>query len=448
MNDLGKINSSQLYLLWRNLTVSILSVIATLVFSRILPYYLSPVVALAVSAFLYFYIYNTRLNHSGSCIMPCLTILYCIVGYAFVSIILNLLHIWGLWDLPHEFVFFTDPFIPSLLLNPISFIVILYLNLRHDKLKVCVECRMRRNMGGQRGAQGVLNREAHLQLKNFVYLSGILTLLVWGYYAFFYIDVNINDRDTYVFIWLTIITLLLDEIYFSYRYFNLYLDMKEGKEIISASELQQMNSKTYIRFYVFCGENIYINVHSQDPNIPGREVIDTPFFTSVSNGELAVGDIKNIIAKMTGVNNGSLKFFYGRLSPNDTKHRLLRYFYFIDEEDCVCRNLETDGEWMSFSKMKYIYSTSPSKLAELAVFDLSRLATIILTEKIFDKDGYRKSKIKSYTPSFTVEDVKKSDIDFQDDKWIEISLFNSDTSMFRFKKWWRSKFNKVSNRWN
>ncbi|MCH5235468.1 MAG: hypothetical protein J1E16_09245 [Muribaculaceae bacterium] len=439
MRDFGKINSNQLYGLWKNLTVCLLAVISTLVFSKILPYYLSPVVALLVASGLYMYIYNEKFATSRSCILPPITILYCIVAYAFLTIILNLMHVWGLFEMPHEFIFFTDPFIPALILNPVSFIVLLVMYLQKRKLRPCIECRSNRSFGGHRGAAGLLKAEAHLQMKNFILLSGVLSLAVWLYYQFSYINVNINGRDDYIFTWLSVIGVFLDELYFSWRYYNLYLDLKESDELITPEELRDMTAKTYIRFYVVAGDKMYLTDHAVDSNGGKAEVWDTPFFTKQTmNGRLG-DDVKSIIKRMTGVDDGELRFFYGRRSPDDNKHSLLRYFYFLDGDASDYPELDTPGEWVSFDKVKYIYSNQPNKMAEFAVYDITRLATIMLTEKIFDENGFRKSGIRSYMPTFNLLEVRKSKIDFQDDKWIEISLFNSDTPLYKLKKWWRSK---------
>ena len=157
MQDIGKINSNQVYGLWKNLTVCLIAVVATVVISKILPYYLSPVVALLVASGLYLYVYNERFTSEKSCMLPSITILYSIVVYAFLTIILNLMHVWGLFEMPHEFIFFTDPFIPSLILNPVSFFVITITYFQRKKLKICKECRSSRSFGGQRGVIGVLN---------------------------------------------------------------------------------------------------------------------------------------------------------------------------------------------------------------------------------------------------------------------------------------------------
>ncbi|MCH5222638.1 MAG: hypothetical protein J1E82_01230 [Muribaculaceae bacterium] len=439
MRDIGKVNSSQVFGLWKNLTVCLLAVMATLLLSKILPYYLSPVIALLVASGLYVYIYNERVASVKNCMVPCITILYSIVVYAFFTIILNLMHIWGLFEMPHEFIFFTDPFIPALILNPVSFIVITWIYIRHRKLKMCVECRTNRVLGGQRGAAGLLKSEAHMQLRNFMILSGVLSVAIWIYYQFFYIDVNINARDAYIFTWLTVIGLAIDELYFSIRYYNLYLDLKENNELITPAELRDMSAKTYLRFYVVCGDYMYLTEHAVDTSGGKAEVYDTPFFTKQTMTGFLSEDVRKIITEMTGVDNGELRFFYGRKRPDDQKQSLLRYFYFLDGDISDYPELETKGEWVSFDKIKYIYSNYPSKMAELAVHDITRLATIILTEKIFNEDGYRKSGIKSYNPTFNLNEVRKSKIDFQDDKWIKISSFNSDTSFYKLKKWWKER---------
>ena len=439
MRDLSKINSKQVFGLWKNLTVCILAVAVTIILSKILPYYLSPVIALLVASALYFYIYNEKFATVKTCTVPAITILYNIVAYAFLTIILNLMHIWGLFEMPREFVFFTDPFIPSLILNPVSFVVLLIIYLQRKRLKACTDCRQRRSFGGRRGAAGVLNVEVHNQMKNFIVVSGILSLVIWFYYQFHYIDTNINSRDAYIFTGLTLIGLFLDWIYFSWRYYNLYLDLKENDELITPAEIRDMTAKTYVRYYVVCGNSLYLTPHAQEG---GHEVLDTPFFTKQTlNGRLGE-DAESIIKRMTGVDNGELKFFYGRKSPEDNKHSLLRYFYFLDGTPEDYPELDTEGEWIPFDKVKYIYSNMPQRMAELAVYDITRLATIILTEKIFDENGIRKSGIRSYNPTFNLPEVRKSKIDFQDDKWIEVSLFNSDARLFKLKKWWRNRFQK------
>ncbi len=119
MDELGKVNSLQLYNMWKNLTVGLVTIIIMLSLSKMLPYFVSPVISLVAAAFIYLYIYNSKSADGGSCMIVPYAVLLGLMGYSFVSIILNIIHAWGIWELPAEFVFFTNPFIPSLILNPV-----------------------------------------------------------------------------------------------------------------------------------------------------------------------------------------------------------------------------------------------------------------------------------------------------------------------------------------
>lgn len=453
MQDLGKVSSLQLYTFWKNLSVGLLTVVGVLAFSIILPFYFSPIVALIAAAFLYTLLYNNKLSKNSSCMVVSYSIFFCLIVYSFVSILLNILYIWGFIWLPPEFTFFYYPYIPSLMLCPICFFTIIIIYLRSSKLRICVDCRLQYGDSRERGKiGGILSYESHLQLKNLMIIFGILSVIIWAYYIFFYIDTDVNNRDWYVFMWLTIIVFLLDEVYFIFRYYNLYLDMRENNEIITQEELRDMTAKTYIRYYVICKDSVFMSFKTADPRMPFRPVIDTPFFTKRSVNGITIPEVTNIIRRMTGVNDGELRFFFGRKMVDIDRHSLLRYFYFLDGNPEDYKELNVDGEWMLFDDLKKIYSYNPGNLANICVSDITRLATIMLTHKIFDERGFRRNKLKSYHPTFTLKEVRESRLDFQDDKWIRISLFNSDTPLYRIKRFFRNlisgKGNKKANQWN
>lgn len=447
MDDLRKVSSVQLYMLWKNLSIGLLTIIAMFTFTKILPFYLSPVISLLCAAALYTLLYNSRIEKSTYCMLVPYSIFFCLISYTFISIIINVLYAWGIIAIPVELTFFNDPYIPSLLMNPACFFTIAVIYIRRSRLSICINCRLKNGDRYERGTLGnILSKESHLQLRNLLVMFGVLSALIWAYYIFLYVKVDPNSRDWYVFTWLTIISFVLDEVYFIFRYYNLYLDLKENDEIITPQELADMTAKTYLRFYLVCGNNIFMNPHSLNPKTPYKEVIDTPFFTNRSVNGITVGEVKKIVQRMTGIEDGVLKFFYGRKSPDMEKHSLLRYFYFLDGDLSEYQDLDIEGEWMDFEHLKQIYSSNPGNLAPITVTDITRMATIILTEKVFDENGIRKTRIRSYNPSFNLLDVRQTDLDFQDDKWIRISLFNSDTRLYRLKRWWRSLKGKSDNR--
>ncbi|MDE7160329.1 MAG: hypothetical protein K2O24_05765 [Muribaculaceae bacterium] len=439
MEDRKKVNSYQLYMLWKNLALSLAIMIGVVVFTRWLPFFLAPAVALLGAVILYTMLFNHRSRQEMlSCILMPYTVFYCLLTYTFVSIIVNVLYAWGFIMVPGEFIFLNHPYLPNLYLMPLSFVVTSVIYFRRGHLRICDDCRSDSGSPVEKGIFGVILRhETAVQLKNLIFLFGILSVVLWIYYIFEYVNINQTNRDWYVFAWIAILAFFLDELYFAARFYNLYLDLKESDEIITPEELKDMTAKTYLRLYVICGNRIYIDNHSIDPTVPFKEVIDTPFETRRTVNGIPLSEVKNVAKKMTG-HDGELRFFFGRRLANMTNHSVLRYFYFIDDEQNCPVKLNSEGKWIDFDEIQKLYATSRGDMSSLFISDMTRLATIILTEKTYDERGNRRSRLKTYKPSFSLKDVRDSDIDFQDDKWLKVSEFNAGTRFFRLKRWWRS----------
>lgn len=441
MKDLNKISITQLYQLWQNFSIGMMTLVAVIAFSRVLPFYLSPIIAVVATAVLYTLLYNNRMRRGSSCMLIIYSVFYILLLYSFSTIIVNVLWLWTIIPLkgvPREMIFFNDPFIPALYLAPCAFVVSVVMYLRRNNLEICKNCKLQFGDSYERGASGkLISIESHKQLRTMMMTFGGVTAIIYAYYFLIFNKININSRDWYIFLWIFIIAILMMEVYFVFRYYNLYLDLKERDELVTDEGLQDISAKTYLRFYVCCGDFLYIDPRVVNPDSPYREIIDTPFFTHRSVNGITVAEVRMLIERMTGVKDGELRFFFGRKSPNFENHSILRYFYFLNGEVSNYPELNVDGEWINFERFKQIYARTPGKLAPLALSDLSRLATIMLTEKIFNEKGFRKNKLKSFTPNFTLEDVRNSELDFQDDKWIKISNFNSDTPFYRLKRWWR-----------
>lgn len=447
MKDLGKVSESQLFSFWKNLSVGLLVMMLTLLMSKVLPFYFSPILGLLAAAFLYTALYNNRLKKNSSCMVVPYAMFYCVVAYSFTSIILNVLDIWNIVSMPKELSFFNDPYMPALILDPICFVVLMVIYFRRHNLIICIDCRISKGTVIERGKLGeIISSESKLQLQNLIVLFGVLTVIVWTYYMIWYYQhALVNNRDWYVLAWANIIAIVLDEFYFASRYYNIYLDLKDNDEIITEAELNDMTVKTYLRYYVICGNYVFINPKVADPNRPRQYVLDTPFVTKRNVNGISTSEVFDIIRRLTNVRDGELRFFYGRKAMDMSKHSILRYFYFLDGEPGDY-NIDIDGEWMNFEQMKVIYNEHPASISLTMLTDISRMITIILTQKLFDERGYRKIKIRSYQPTFDLPEVRRNNYDFQDDKWLRIAMYNSDTRGFQFRKWRDRIFGTASKR--
>lgn len=436
MQDFEKVSSTQLFSFWRNLSIGLLVMMCLLFLSRLLPFYYSPIVGLIAAAFLCTLLYNNKLRRTSSCMVVPYAMFYCVIIYSFLTIILNILDIWNIVPIPKELSFFNEPFIATLLFDPVCFIVFTVFFFRRNNLSICKDCKISKGLSIERGKMGeILNIETRLQLINLIFVFGLLSVVVWTYYLVWYYEHSlVNNRDWYIFLWLNLFAFILDELYFASRYYNIYLDLKENGELISEEELSDMSFKTYLRFYVICGNEIFVNTHVADTHKANHYILDTPFITKRNVNGINLEGVQNIIKRMTGV-DGELRFFFGRKSSDLIKHRVLRYFYFVDPKDKECPVMELDGEWMNFRQLIGIYNNQPKEISNVMLTDLTRMITIIVTQKIFDERGYRKIKTKSYQPAFDFEEVREKNYDFQDDKWLRVAMYNSDMRGFHFRKW-------------
>lgn len=442
MKDLDKINSSRLFSFWKNLSLGLLIVLVSMFIAQVLPYYFSPIITLIGAAVLYTMLYNGRIESNPSCMLVVYALFYSMITYAFITIVINILYIWGIFSLPKELTFFSPPYIPSLMYNPICCLVIGFMLIRGNSMNFCNDCKFKNGLSIDRGRFGqLLHKENKVQLFNLFCLFLVMSVIVWVYYFTYYDkSADVNSRDKYIMLWLNLLCIVIDELYFALRYYSIYLDLKEEGNIITEQELSDMTTKTYLRFYVICANSIYVNTKIMDPRMPYREIIDTPFVTKRNVNGITTAEVNGIISSMIRI-PGHLRFFFGRKNPDLEKHSLLRYFYFLDGSPEDYPEVRLAGEWMDFNRIKNIYNSSPTLMSSTFLGDMSRMATIVLTQKIFDDRGFRKIKVKSYQPTFTLEEIRQNDYDFQDDKWIRVSMFNSDTKGFHMRRLMR-KFSK------
>ena len=139
MRDLSKVDSTQIYDICKNIIICLLVLIGVLVGSKLLPFYFSPIIGLVGAALLFSLLYNNKLRGGSSCMMIPYALFFCLIAYSFISILFNVFYIWGWMHLPDEFVFFNDPYIPTLWLNPVVFFTLLVIYARRRNLRLCIE---------------------------------------------------------------------------------------------------------------------------------------------------------------------------------------------------------------------------------------------------------------------------------------------------------------------
>lgn len=432
----------QVYLMWRNMAIAVTAICILIILSTFLHGFLSPIFSTVCAFILYILVYSVSSIKSGACMLVPYSVFISFISYTFFVVVINLINIWSpLVELNDELNIFYAPYLPILLLAPTGFFICLCVMLRGIKASICIDCRIAHGNYNTRGRFGlVLHRESPLQLRNLTLLFLLISAFTWWYYLAAFNSVNLTARDYFVFTWIPLMVFLAYIFYLGFRYYNLYIEFKERDEIVTPEELSEQATKTYLRFYVICGDHIYLNLNAPDEldDADKEGLIETPFLLNRCESSVSEAEAERTIRHLTDIHDGKLRFFFVRKSQDNAKHRVLRYFYFLPgkKDDYPTLN-GAEGTWVSSNEFKTFFYNSKMRLSPLLNIDMNRLATILITSKIYNSNGERKIKLKQYRPSFDFIELQNSDIDFQDTFWLKVAYFNSDMPNFRFKRWLR-----------
>lgn len=440
MKDLFKVNILQLYLFWKNLSIAMVLLMVLLAISTFMAPIFSLGVAFVVAIVIYARIYANKTSHHPTYMLVGYALMVSVLIYTFVCLALVLIHIWTPLVFKDEFLLLNRPFLPILMLAPVCFCTLSYCYLNRGRL----HRRLDRMFGvetdyflkGKLGA--ILTHESARQMRILILLFGVLTIINWCYYGwFFYNDTVTNGRDIYIFFWLNIVGITIFLIYLLIHHYELSHELKDSGRLITPEEVSRLGVKTYIRYYVICGDYIYLSPDIPSNEYPTQSMVDTPVFNERSGVTFSDEEVAETVKSLIG-KPGELKFFCAFSIPGLNNQIVARYFYFLDGKPEDYPALDVPGQWYAVAELQKIHKNRPHGLSSYLVADCLRLLTILNTEKNYDERGNRRFKIKSYMASLSLVDIRRSDIDFQSDKWIDISRFNADMPFFRLRRFFRS----------
>lgn len=442
MKDIFRINSLQVYSLWQNVFSGLFVMGLLIIFTQIFPPYLSPIIS-TLSAYVVYKLTYFNFSKWQSCLLIPMAAFITIFSYTLAIIVINFLAFWKNYiTIPFEFTLFLRTFIPTLVFTPIAFLTCLTFAIRGMSSSVCTDCIISNGHYKLRGRIGILlHRESRIAIINLTIISAINFIGVYIYYFSSFNIVNISSRDLFVFYWGPAFIYIIDAVYFSIRYYNLYVELRACNKIISPSEIPELDSRTWIRFYMICEDNVFLNLHCNNMfhEVKYEDIVETPFVLNHKNENLELSEAERIVHNLTGIDEGRLLFFFSRKSPDNFKHTVIRYFYLLPGKITDYPTIDNlSGQWINSMDFKSFGNNPTLNFSPLLNVDMTRLATILVTSKTYNLKGERLNKLHQYNPTFSFRDLYDCKVNFQDNTWIKIHYLNCDVSCYTLKKIWRS----------
>lgn len=331
------------------------------------------------------------------------------------------------------------PFLSILIEGPVAVIICVAHLILGNNSSVCRRCIIRYGTSSERGFLGrIFLQESRYQLRFLLILAAALSVFCWVYYWLYYINVNLNRFDRFVFNWIPVIFFGLSIIYLGMRYFSIWSYYYNYIEL----NPRRRATTTTVRYIILCGDSVFLNRTEDFNDIPDANRFDTPAeILFQSRDHFSDCEASRVLTNMSDLqpDKFNIRFMY---KSTDTSG-LSNTFHFIcclESPDDI-KSTTFRGRWYSLSQLQRLLSNR--ELAPLMAAEFHRLYTVTMAWKTYDVNGRRLYKIKNYRPNFRLSGICDWDVDFNSTKWLDVARFNEDKPFFRLRSLLRRRPSKA-----
>ncbi len=326
------------------------------------------------------------------------------------------------------------PVLAILVTAPVTVIVTgLHLLVRRDP-RVCVNCRASYGNVVEFGFIGDLyQREWRYQTRLLFWLSSLLTVVDWAYYLLFYVNVNLNRADHFFFLWMPMVLYLFSLVYLGSRYYSLwtyYCKNDEGHYV-------EQPGTTTLRYLLLSDDRILLDSMPEEKKFANGSIIkfvDTPVVVKIPyTSRVSDMEAAELFRSRTGIKNAEIRLAYSSPDPV-TFQNILHYFAFLPDADEVVDS-RVRGEWFTLGHLRQLMNQHI--VSRNLTAEIRRIHTVAMAWKTYDENGRRLYGIKHYRPTFRLRDLQKWNVDYDDGRWLDVSMLNQDSALFRLRRLWR-----------
>ncbi len=322
-----------------------------------------------------------------------------------------------------------------LVLAPVSVLVAYLMKLRKTNNAFCIDCVLRNGNPYERALLGhFYSKENRMLVPRVVRVFVLVSVVVW---LFFLLNFLLSDHtgrywysdgNQFVYVCFPLLVVVIETIVLRFRYYLISLYYKADGQ--NDGSMLKDNTKI-IRVLLIRRNSIYF-VKKDDGKLDTPFVFEEQFSENASTAEV-LGYMSNRIGTLPAE---AVRFYY-RYSDFIARRGVEHFFCFADDEETGAK-LESlfgsDGVWLEKKDIEECFASH--LFTDIAQSEIYRIYTVMLTSKKYDLNGRKKVKIKGYSPSFMIGELKDYNVDFSDNRWMMLSKFKKDNLFEVLRFFW------------
>lgn len=396
-----------------------------------------PLISIVLAGIMFVYDMSSMRSHTAVCPVILTIATRSLFYSSLIMIFINILYTRGFitYFYEDETLNSSIPFITLLVVAPVVFLTTLWSQIRGKKYSACQRCNITLGPTPERGFLGkIFSQESRYQRYLMLGIWGVLTIIAWSYYTYFYINVNINIPDRFFFGWIPVILYLISVFYLGARCFTLWAYYYQDN---NANERQQGASSS-LRVLVISGDKFYLSRDDEEYNdTPDGYLIDTPATITIDHHKhISLESATRSFQDLSRLDDGdfTLRFMY--VSREASRERNTFHYICCPASAQTLEKSSLKGRWYNFSQVERLLHNHD--LSPILASEIHRLYTVTMAWKTYDADGRRLYKVKNYHPLFRLDGICDWDVDFNSPTWLNVARLNEDKPFFRLRKLWRS----------
>lgn len=392
-----------------------------------------PIISLALAGALIIYDRGSLCSNTAVCPLLLTIATRSLFYSAMIMVFISIIYTRGLisYFYDSESINMSIPFVTLLIEAPVVCLTTAWSLLRGKRYSACQRCNAILGTTSERGFLGkIFSQESRYQRYFLFVISTVLSIVAWGYYTYFYINVNINIPDRFFFGWVPVILYLISIFFLGARCFTLWAyycqDMDSGR-----------GASTDIRVLLLSGDKFFLT-HEDDYNdTPDGNLFDTPATMTIShNDKLSIDQAAGHFRDISHLEDDDFTIRFMYVSREASGQRNTFHYICCPTSDETLERSAFRGRWYNLSQVQRLLHNH--ELSPMLASEIHRLYTVTMAWKTYDAEGRRLYKVKNYHPLFRLDGICDWDVDFNSPKWLSVARLNEDKPFFRLRKLWRS----------